>query len=76
MSYIYSHFIGFQRQQVPRESREQQYSRTSLIRTAKGQSKVSELYRRPYKRGHYDDVTIRTPLTGYSVYSVYSLNGQ
>ena len=76
MSYIYSHFIGFQRQQVPQESREQQYSRTSLIRTAKGQSEVSELYRCPYRRGHYDDVTIRTPMTGYSVYSVYSLNGQ
>ena len=61
MSYIHPHFIGFQRQQVPRESHEQQYSRTSLIRTAKEQSEVSELERCPYKRDHYEDVTIRTP---------------
>ena len=39
------------------------YSRTSLIRTPKGQSEVSVLERCPYKRGHYDDVTFMTPLT-------------
>ena len=36
------------------------YSRTSLIRTPKGQSKVSVLERCPYKRGHYDNVTFMT----------------
>ena len=36
------------------------YSRTSLIRTMKGQSKVSVLERCPYERGHYDDVTFMT----------------
>ena len=30
------------------------YSRTSLIRTLKGQNKVSVLERCPYERGHYD----------------------
>ena len=39
------------------------YSRTSLIRTPKGQNEVSVLERCPYKRGHYDDVTFMTPLT-------------
>ena len=39
------------------------YSRTSLIWTPKGQSKVSVLERCPYKRGHYDDITFMTPLT-------------
>ena len=43
------------------------YSRTSLIRTPKGQSEVSVLERCPYKRGHYDDVTFMTPLTVLSV---------
>ena len=36
------------------------YSRTSLIRTPKGQSKVSVLDRCPYKTGHYDNVTFMT----------------
>ena len=40
-----------------------QYSRTSLIWTPKGQSKVSVLERCLYERGHYDDVTFITPLT-------------
>ena len=39
------------------------YSWTSLMRTPKGQSKVSILERCPYKRGHYDLVTHITPLT-------------
>ena len=44
------------------------YSRTSLIRTLKGQSEVSVLEMRyPYARGHYDDVTFMTPLTVLSV---------
>ena len=43
------------------------YSRTSLIRTLKGQSKLSVLERCPCKRGHYDDVTFMTPLTVLSV---------
>ena len=38
-------------------------SRTSLIRTPKGQSKVSVLERCPFYRGHHDDVTFKTPLT-------------
>ena len=42
-------------------------SRTSLIRTPKGLSKVSVLERCPYKRGHYDDVTFMTPLAVLSV---------
>ena len=42
-------------------------SRTSLIRTPKGQSEVSVLERRPYKTGYYDDVTFMTPLTVLSV---------
>ena len=44
-----------------------EYSQTSLIRTPKGQSKVSILERCPYKRGHYNDVTFMTPLTVKSV---------
>ena len=43
------------------------YSRTSLIRTRKGQSEGSVLERCPYKRGHYDDVNFMTPLTVLSV---------
>ena len=43
------------------------YSRTSLIRTPKGQSEASVIERYPYKRGHYDDVTFLTPLTVLSV---------
>ena len=43
------------------------YSRTSLIRTPKGQSEVSVLERCPYKRGHYDDITFTTPLIVLSV---------
>ena len=43
------------------------YSRNSLIRTTKGQSKVSVSEMCPYKRGHYDDVTLMTPLTVLSV---------
>ena len=43
------------------------YSRASLIRTPKGQSKVSVLERCLYKEGHYDDVTFMTPLTVLSV---------
>ena len=43
------------------------YSRISLIRTPKGQSKESVLERCPYKRGHYDVVTFITPLTVLSV---------
>ena len=39
------------------------YSRTSLIRTPKGQSKVSVLGSCPFYRGHHDDVTFKTPLT-------------
>ena len=42
-------------------------SRTSLIRTAKGQSEVSVLERCPYKRGYYDDVTFMTAITVLSV---------
>ena len=38
------------------------YSRTSLIRTRKGQSEVPILERCPYKRGHYNDVTFMTAL--------------
>ena len=38
-------------------------SRTSLIRTPKGQSKVSVLERCPFYRSHHDDVTFKTPLT-------------
>ena len=34
------------------------YSRTSIIRTPKGKSEVSVLERCPYKRAHYDDVTL------------------
>ena len=41
-------------------------SRTSLIRTPKGQSEVSVLEGCPYKRGHYDDVTFMTPLTVFN----------
>ena len=51
--------------EVPRSRKT--YSRTSLIRTPKGQSKVSVLERCPYKRGHYDDVTFMTPITVLSV---------
>ena len=43
------------------------YSRTSLIRTPKGQSEVSVSERCRYKRGHYDDVTFMTALTVLSV---------
>ena len=43
------------------------YSRTSLIRTLKGQSEVSVLESCPYIGGHYDDVTFMTPLTVLSV---------
>ena len=32
-----------------------------------GQREVSVLERCPYKRGHYDDVTVMTPLTVLSV---------
>ena len=39
------------------------YSRTSLIRTPKGQSKVSLSERCPFYRGHYDDVNFKLPLT-------------
>ena len=38
-------------------------SRTSLIRTPKGQSKMSVLERCPYERGHHDEVTFMTSLT-------------
>ena len=44
-----------------------QYNRTSLIQTPKGESEVSVLERCTYNRGHYDDVTFKTPLTGLSV---------
>ena len=46
------------------------YSGTSLIRTPKGQSEVSELERCPYKKVHYGDVTFMTPLTVLSVQSL------
>ena len=39
------------------------YTVEPLIRTPKGQNKVSVLERCPYKRGYYDDVTFMTPLT-------------
>ena len=49
-----------------------EYIRTSLIRTPnQGQCEVSVLERCPNKRVHYDDVTLRTPLT---VLSVQQLN--
>ena len=38
------------------------YSRTSLIRTPKGQCEVSVLERCPYKGGYYDNVTFMIPL--------------
>ena len=38
------------------------YSQTSLIRTPKGQRKVSVLERCPFYRGHHDDITFKTPL--------------
>ena len=57
------------------------YSRTSLIRTPKGQSKVSVLERWPcpHKRAHHDNVIFITPLTVLSVQqlkpgSYWSLN--
>ena len=37
------------------------HSRTSLIRTPKGQNEVSALERCPYWRSHYDDVTLKSP---------------
>ena len=37
------------------------------MRTSKGQSEVSVLEKCPYKRGHYDDVTLMTPLTVLSL---------
>ena len=43
------------------------YSRTSPIRTPKGQSEMSVLGRCPCKRGHYDDVTFMAALTVLSV---------
>lgn len=45
----------------PKEKKE--YSRTSLIQTPKGQSKVSVLERCPFYRGHYDDGAFKLPLT-------------
>lgn len=38
------------------------YSRTSIIHTPKGQSKVSVFERFPVYRGRYDDVTFKTPV--------------
>ena len=46
----------------------------SLIRTPKGQSEMSVLERCSYKRGHYDDVTFKTPLTGLSVQYIKTQN--
>ena len=43
------------------------YSRTSLIRTPKGQSKVSVLERCPLYRGHEYYVTLKAPLMVLSV---------
>ena len=36
---------------------------TSLLRTPKGQSKVYVLGKCPYWRGHYGDVTFKSPLS-------------
>ena len=44
-----------------------QYSRTSLIWTPKGQSKVSVLERCPLYRGHEYYVTLKAPLMVLSV---------
>ena len=43
------------------------YSETSLIRTPKGQSKVSVLERCPLYRGHEYYVTLKAPLMVLSV---------
>ena len=57
---------------VLKSSSEQIFSRklplgAPVIRTPKGQSKVSVLEMCPYKRGHCDDVTFMTPLTVLSI---------
>ena len=51
------------REQQKNNNNKQPYIRTSLIRTPKGQSKVSVLERRTFYRGHYDDVNFKLPLT-------------
>ena len=56
---VVSHLLRKVKQVVPRKTI---YSRTSLIRTPKGQNEVFVLERCTYKRGHYDHVTFMTPL--------------